>query len=383
MNINFSNKNIDAINIVKSIEESAETINQISVDHGSDFSIDKWNILAKSGIFGLMTDRKFQGFDLNLTSSMDCTNKLGYEIDDSGLVFSTITQLISAQVPLLKYGTDAQKEKYLPKLVSGEMISAHAITEPNGGSDAYSMKTIAKKTDDGYVINGRKTFITNGPIADLIVVYALTDPNKGILGGVSVFLVDSENVGFRVSETIDTMGLDGSPLGELIFDDCKVGSNQLLGKVGAGYGILEYVMAKEILLIAASHLGEMQKIINRCVDYSKTRTQFGKSIGKYQAISHKIADMKISLEAAKSLVYKAASANEKSDIDSKIKLSAAKIFTSESYVDCSLNAIQIFGGNGYKKEFKIEKHLRDSVAAKIYSGSSEIHRNLIANFLGV
>lgn len=377
-----SNLEADIALLKEAINKLAPCLNENVNDDLVEFSVKKWNAVSASGFLGLIADKTYQGLDLDLITAMRLMEEFGYTCDDSGLIFSIITQIISAQVPVMEFGSNEQKEKYMPGLVDGSIISGHAITEPNSGSDAYAMKTTATQYEDGYVLNGSKTFITNGPIADLVVVYALTDPIKGIFGGVSAFLLEKNTPGFIAGNPIKKMGLNSSPFGELFFDNCKIKASQLLGKLGAGYRILEHVMAREILLISISQIGEMRRLIDKCVEYSKTRKQYGKPIANNQAISHKIADMKVSLEAAKTLLY--STANDLNNRDNfKVKLSASKIFTSESYVNCSLDAIQIFGAYGYTKEFGIEKYLRNSIASKIYSGSSEIHRNIIANILGL
>ncbi|MGD9210167.1 MAG: acyl-CoA dehydrogenase, partial [Desulfobacteraceae bacterium] len=276
----------------------------------------------------------------------------------------------------------AQKEKHLFDLCSGSIIGAHAITEPDSGSDAFSMRTRAVKKNDRYILNGSKVFISNGPIADLFIIYARTDKEQGTLGGYSAFLVPKSTPGFSTGRPIEKMGLRTAPLCEVYFDDCELSPDQLLGKEGQGFSIFNYVMKWEVLCSFAVNIGEMERLIGKCIEYSKMRTQFGQSIGKYQAISHKIVNMKIGLESSRALLYQAGQKMlQGKNITTDIAL--AKIVTSESYVQTALDAIQVFGAYGYMHESGIEHFLRNAVAGKIYSGTSEIQRNTVATMMGL
>jgi alkylation response protein AidB-like acyl-CoA dehydrogenase len=262
------------------------------------------------------------------------------------------------------------------------MIAVNAMSEPNSGSDAFALRTRAEKSGDGFRINGTKTFSSNGPVADLAVLFAVTDPAKGYHGGVTTFLVEKGTPGFRSSRKFEKLGLRTSPMGELVFEDVQVPATAVLGAVGAGSTQFTHSMDWERTCLFATHVGTMERLLEKSVEYARTRSQFGQAIGKFQAISHRIADMKVRLEAARLLCYRAAWELERSR---NVALSAAiaKVFASEALVETALATVQIFGGYGFMTEYEVERALRDAVGGTIYSGTSEMQRNIIARWLGL
>ena len=306
---------------------------------------------------------------------------LGYACKDSGLLFVLNTHIWTCEMPIMKFGTEEQKEKYLHNLCNGSLIGGHAITEADSGSDAFNMRTTAVKKGDQFILNGTKMFITNAPIADILLVFALTDKTKGF-AGISAFIVEKGTPGFSVGKPIEKMGLKTSPLGEVILVDCEVPAENLLGREGSGAAIFNSEMDWERSCLFATHLGAMESILEDTIKYANARKQFGRQIGKFQSIAHKIADMKVRIELSRLILYKVASIKAEGK-RANLESSIAKLFISESYVETCLDALQIHGAYGYTTEFDIERHLRDSVAGKIYSGSSEIQRNIIARFLGL
>lgn len=284
-------------------------------------------------------------------------------------------------MPLLKFGTSAQKHAYLPGLISGDTIGVHAMTEADSGSDAFSMHTRAERREDCYVLNGSKLYITNAPVADVVLVFASLNPGHGFAGA-SAFLVEKGTPGFTVSRSLDKMGLRTSPMGEIILNDCEVPVENRLGKEGAGMAIFNSSMEWERSCILASAVGAMQRQMETCVRYARTRKQFGQAIGKFQSISNKIADMYVRIEAARLLIYKVAWLKQQGK-SALAEAALAKVFTSEAWIQTSLDAIQIHGAYGYMAEAEIERDLRDSVAGTIYSGTSEIQRMIIARTLGL
>jgi alkylation response protein AidB-like acyl-CoA dehydrogenase len=256
------------------------------------------------------------------------------------------------------------------------------MTEPGSGSDAFAMLTRAVPEGEGFRIDGSKIFVSNGPVADLVIVFAMTDPVKGFHGGVTAFLVEKGTAGFRVSKKIDKLGLRTSPFGELAFDGVWLGEEAVLGGVGAGSTLFSRAMDWERICLFASHVGQMQRLLEKSTAYARERTQFGQTIGKFQGVSHKIADMKVMLEAARLLVYRAAWRLERSK---SVALDAAmtKLFVSESLLRSALDTVQIFGGYGFTTEYDAERHLRDAVGSTLYSGTSEMQRNIIARWLGL
>ncbi len=278
------------------------------------------------------------------------------------------------------FGNESQKEEYIPYICNGERIAAQAITEADAGSDVNAMRTKAKKNDNGYTINGTKLFISNGPIADFVVVFAVTGNISSSLFRISCFIVDKDVEGFDRSKPIEKMGLNTLQNCELIFIDCKIPHAKLIGREGQGIVIFNEIIELERILLFAAHVGTIERLLKKCVDYTKIRRQFGKTIGSYQSISSKIARMKVKLELGKLILYKAAwlkSKIRRANIESSI----LKLFISESLKETCIYAIQIHGAYGYMKEYEIERDLRDSIASTIYSGTSEIQINIISRLL--
>jgi alkylation response protein AidB-like acyl-CoA dehydrogenase len=287
----------------------------------------------------------------------------------------------SFELPVWKFGREEQKQRYLPRLCDGSMVAVQAMTEPMSGSDAFSLRTTAQKRGDRYVLTGSKTFITNAPVADVFLVFARTDPAKGF-AGVSAFLVERQTPRLSVSAPMHKMGLRTSPMGEVSFDGCEVPEENLLGSPGAGSAIFTTSMDWERTCILASALGTMQRQLERCIAYAKERTQFGQPIGKFQAVSHRIVEMKLRLETARLLLYKVGwlkAQGKRTAMESAM----AKLYLSQCFLDSSLDAVQIHGGYGYSEEYEFERELRDAVGGRIYSGTSEIQKNIIAGSLGL
>jgi alkylation response protein AidB-like acyl-CoA dehydrogenase len=353
----------------------------IERDHCEEFSWDGWKKCAQFGIHGLPIPPEYGGGGADILTTVCALEALGYGCRDNGLLFSINAHMWSSEIPVLMFGTEAQKQRYLPKLVSGEWVGVHAMTEPMSGSDAYSMRTRAERKGDRYVINGSKTFITNAQLADMIIVFANLDPAKGA-AGVTGFIVDKGTPGFTISRKLDKMGLRTSPMAELAFVDCEVPVENLLGKEGGGPAIFTASMEWERTCILASHLGAMQRLLETSVNYARERQQFGEPIGKFPAIADKIAEMEVRLETARLVLYKAAWLKKQGKHPLR-EIAIAKLYVSEACVQSCLDAIQIHGGYGYMTEFQIERELRDAVAGKIYSGTSEIQKKIIAGLQGL
>jgi alkylation response protein AidB-like acyl-CoA dehydrogenase len=277
---------------------------------------------------------------------------------DGGLCFSVTTQIVSAGVPLQRSGSAELKQRYLPRIAHGSAIAAHAITEPGGGSDALSMTTTAVRCGDHYVLTGTKAFITHAPIADVFVVYAKTKPEGGPLG-ITAFVVDRDTPGLRTSEAIPKLGLKGSPVGELVLDGCEVPAANVIGKPGSGFFVLDHVMKWEILLSFVTSVGAMAHRLERCVQYARTREQFGRPIGGFQAIAHKIVDIKIAVETSRRWLYDTAHKVMAGE-DTTADIAIAKLVTSEANVSTALAAVQIFGAAGYTAAAGIEGGRRDA-----------------------
>ena len=353
----------------------------IGRDRGAIFSHDLWKKCADFGVLGFAFPEKYGGNDADILSTMILMEGLGYGCKDSGLVFAVNGQMWTVQMPILRFGSDEQKEKYLPKLCSGEWLGGNGVTEPDSGSDAFGLRTTARLEGDHYILNGTKTFCTMAPEADVFMVFATVNKNRGFMG-VTAFIVERGFPGFSVGKSIEKMGLRTAPFAELILEDCRVPVENRLGKEGNGSAIFEDGVEWERGCILASLLGGMERQLERCTKHAKERKQFGKSIGKYQSVANKIVDMKIRMETARLILYKVA-CMKKAGIKATMEAAIAKLYLSESWVKSCLDAIQIHGGYGYTTEYELERDLRDSVSSTIYSGTSEIQKNIIARFLGL
>jgi hypothetical protein len=351
-------------------------------DREHRFPRDLWLKCGEMRLQGLPVPEEYGGSGLDPLTTAIALEGLGYGCKDGGLVFSICAHLLSCVVPLWRHGTEEQKKRFLPRLCDGSFIGVHAMTEPNSGSDAFALSTKAERQGNGYRINGSKTFISNGPVADVVIVFAVTDAKKGYHGGVSAFIVEKGAAGFRSSQPFDKMGIRTAPLGELVFEDVYVSEDAVLGGIGAGSAIFTHAMDWERTCLFASHVGAMERLLEIVLKYARSRTQFGQTIGKFQAISHRIADMKVHLEAARLLVYRAASRLDQAR-NVSLDASIAKLFVSESLLQAALAAVQIHGGYGYMAEFEVERALRDAIGSTIYSGTSEMQRNIISRWLGL
>ena len=350
-------------------------------ERNGEFNFEGWNKCAQFGLHGLPMPEQYGGLSRDILTCVVVMEGLGYACKDSGLLFAINSTIWTCECPILKFGTDAQKEKYLPGLIDGSLIGGHAATEAGAGSDAFSMKCRAERKGDRYIVNGAKMFITNAPIADFLLVFAVTDKNKGF-AGISAFIVEKGFPGFSVGKPLEMMGLRTCPLGEVVLQDCEVPAENLLGREGAGAGIFSSEMEQERSCLFAMHLGAMERELEECVNYAKIREQFGQPIGRYQSVSHKIADMRMRIELSRLILYQVAWMKDQGK-RAPVEAAIAKLFISESYLQTCLDALQIHGAYGYSKEFDIERDLRDSIAGRIYSGTSEIQRNLIASYLGL
>jgi alkylation response protein AidB-like acyl-CoA dehydrogenase len=353
----------------------------IERDAAGLFSRESWRRCAEFGIQGLPIPAEYGGTGHSLTDTILAMEALGYSCLDNGLVFSLNAQMWSFELPILHFGTEKQRTHYLPQVCRGDVIGAHAVTEPDYGSDAMSMKSRYRKDGDAYVLNGSKTFVTNGPVADVVLAFATLDP-KFRSAGVSAFLIERDTPGMTLSKPITKMGLRTSPMGEVVFEDCRIPVENRLGGEGSGFAIFNSAMEWERACIFASHLGGMQRIFEKTVEYAKSRTQFGEPISHFAPVADKIVDMKIAIEAARMLLYKVGAIKDAGG-NAVLEAAMAKLFISEAHVRGALDAIQIHGGYGYTTEYEIERELRDAIPGRIYSGTSEIQRKVIARLLGL
>jgi acyl-CoA dehydrogenase len=337
-------------------------------------------ILRKMGELGLMgipVPEEYGGSEMDFISYIIAIHEISKVSATVGVILSVHTSV--GTNPILYFGTEEQKKKYVPKLAAGEYLGAFCLTEPSAGSDAASLKTRAVKKDDHYVLNGSKVFITNGGEADVYIVFASTNPEAGTKG-VSAFIVEKDTPGFIVGKDEHKMGLYGSRTVQLTFEDMKVPAENLLGQEGEGFKIAMSNLDSGRIGIAAQALGIAEAALEAATDYAKERVQFGKPIAAQQGVGFKLADMATSVEAAKLLIYRAAQLRSEGQ-KCGIEASMAKLFTSRTAVEVTTEAIQVFGGYGYTKDYPVERYFRDAKVTEIYEGTSEIQKIVISKQL--
>lgn len=350
-------------------------------DQEGRFPVDLWRRCAAMDLMALPFPAEYEGCGLDFLSTTLAIEALSRACKDSGLVHAICTQLVSGLL-LNIFGSEEQKRLYLPAISRGEMIAAQAITEPDSGSDVMSLSTKATRSGDGYVLDGRKMFISNGPLADIILVLGLTDPSRKTMGAHSFFICEKNRPGLSCGNPLMKMGLRTLQNCEVILDSCALPSANLVGREGQGSIIFNEIMEWERILFGACHLGILDRMIETCVRYAKDRRQFGNPIGKYQSVSNKIARMRIDLELIGPLVRKAAALKGQGKRAS-MEASVIKVFASESLKNACIDAVQIHGAYGYMVEYEIERDLRDSMASTVYSGTSEMNLLIISRLLGL
>jgi alkylation response protein AidB-like acyl-CoA dehydrogenase len=353
----------------------------VARDRADDFSRDAWKACAGFGVLGMPIPKQYGGLGLGLSDLLVVMEGLGTGTRDQGLLFSLNAHLWTNSIPILLYGTDAQRAKYLPGLCDGSLVGANAASEPNAGSDIFSMRTRATRDGDHYVLNGTKTFVTNAPVADLFVAYATVNPALGAMG-ITGFIIERDTPGLAIPKKLEKMGLRTSPMAEVVFEDCRVPVSQRLGREGRGVTVFESSMEWERGCILASCLGVMRRQLQECIAHARSRKQFGQAIGKFQSVANRLVDMRVRLDTCRPLVYRIGALKDAQQ-DASTEAAVAKLYVSECFVKSCLDAVQIFGGYGYMTEQQVERDLRDAVGSTLYSGTSEIQRNIVARGLGL
>ncbi len=344
------------------------------VDENNEFPNILWEKFGELGLLGITADEDYGGTGLNYLSHCIVMEEISRASASIGLSYGAFSNLCVNQIN--RNGNHEQKNKYLPDLCSGKKIGALAMSEPNSGSDVVSMSLHAEKQGNKtYLLNGTKMWITNGPDADILIIYAKTDPSAGSKG-ITAFIVEKNMVGFSVGKKIDKLGMRGSNTSELIFDNCEVPEDNILGNPGDGASILMSGLDFERVVLAAGPLGIMASALDIVIPYTQERKQFGKSIGQFQLIQGKIADMYTTLNACRSYVYAVASACDRGETTRK-DAAGCILYAAEKATSITLDAIQILGGNGYTKDYPVERLLRDAKLYEIGAGTSEIRRMLI------
>ncbi len=347
------------------------------IDRTDTFPRDLWKPLGELGLHGLTVSEEYGGVAMGYTAQAIAVEEISRASASVGLSYGAHSNLCVNQI--YRWGNEAQKQKYLPKLVSGEHLGALAMSETGAGSDVVSMKLKAEKKGDKYILNGGKFWITNGPSADVLVVYAKTEP-EAHSRGITAFLIEKDFKGFSCAQKLDKLGHRGSETGELVFDNCEVPEENVMGPLNQGVEVLMSGLDYERAVLAAWPLGIMQACLDTVLPYMHQREQFGQSIGTFQLVQGKLADMYTKLSASRAYVYAVNQACDRGETTRK-DAAAAILFAAENATQCALDAIQLMGGNGYVNDNPVGRYLRDAKLAEIGAGTSEIRRMLIGREL--
>ncbi|RZT97476.1 butyryl-CoA dehydrogenase [Ancylomarina subtilis] len=348
------------------------------VDEQERFPIETVEKMAKIGIMGIPIPKQYGGAGGNNLMYSMAVEELSAVCGTTGVIVSAHTSLCAA--PILEHGTEEQKQKYLPKLASGEWIGAFGLTEPNAGTDAAGQQTTAVEDGDNYIINGSKIFITNAEYAHVYVIFAMTDKSQGTRG-ITAFIIEKGTPGFSIGKKEKKMGIKGSATCELIFENCVLPKANMLGKLSKGFGIAMKTLDGGRIGIAAQALGLAQGAINETVKYVKERKQFGRAISAFQNTQFQLADMNTKTEASRMLVRKAAYKKD-NKIAYSVDAAMAKLYAAETAMEVTNKAVQLHGGYGYTREYPVERMMRDAKITEIYEGTSEVQRMVIsANML--
>lgn len=340
-----------------------------------------WDEAAAFGLAGLPIPEEWGGSGLDAVDTMLVVEALGKGCEDGGLVFSLCAHMFASAVPIWRSRSVEHRERYLRDLAAGKRICANATTEPEAGSDVYAMKATARRDGSEYVLDGTKCFVTNAPVADLFLVYASTDPGRGLFG-ISGFLVPRDTPGLRVAQEHHKTGLRTSPWGTVYLDECRVPESARLGPEGSGAALFGESMIWERGCLFAYYVGAMERSLERCVEHARSRVQFGHRIGEFQAVSSRIVDMKLRLETSRLLLYRAGELHRQGKrCDEAVAMS--KLWISEAALQSGLDAVQLFGAAGVATDSGADALMRDAVPARIFSGTSEVQRAVIARMLGL
>lgn len=376
MNLNFNEEQIMLRDMVRQFAETEIAPFVEKMEQG-EFPREILKKMGELGLMGITVPNKYGGAGMDFTSYILAINEISKISAVVGVILSVHTSV--GTNPILYFGTEEQKEKYVPKLARGEYLGAFCLTEPEAGSDAGALKTKAIRQDDHYILNGSKVFITNGGEADVYIVFASTNPEKGSRG-ISAFIVEKDTPGFIVGKNEKKMGLHGSKTVQLTFENMKVPAENLLGVENEGFKIAIANLNAGRIGISAQSLGIAEAALNAATNYAKERIQFGKPIVSNQGVSFKLADMATAVEAAKLLTFKAANLHSLGLPCGK-EASMAKLFASRTAVQVATEAVQIFGGYGFTKDYPVERYFRDAKVTEIYEGTSEIQKIVISKQL--
>jgi L-prolyl-PCP dehydrogenase len=371
-----------------------ETTHGANDDHGlkarqgseEHYRREDWLRLGELGLLGLCIPARYGGGGFGALDTALRVVAFGRGCTDTGLVFASCAHQFACAVPVAEFGREELRSRLLPRMCAGEFIAGNAMTEAGAGSDVSRLAVTATAVPGGYLLNGQKSFVSNGPVADVYVTYATTDPSAGHLG-VTGFVVERTTAGrtttgLTAGEPFEKMGLSSVPAGTVSFDDCFVADTHVLGEPGQGGAIFQHSMSWERSCLFAGYVGLLDRLIDLCVTHARTRTQFGQRIGAFQSVANRIVDMKLRAESARLLLYRACWELDQGT-RSPMNVALAKLAVSESVVASALEAVALFGAAGYLREHGIERVLRDAIPSTIFSGTSDIQRIIVARELGL
>ncbi|QIB69862.1 acyl-CoA dehydrogenase [Aminipila butyrica] len=345
------------------------------IDQEHRFPVETVEKMAKYGLLGVPFPTEYGGAGGDALSYAITVEELSRVCASTGVICSAHTSLCCW--PIFAWGTEEQKKKYLPDLLSGKKLGAFGLTEPNAGTDAAGQQTRAIKDGDHYILNGAKVFITNGGYAETFVVMAMTDKSKGTRGGISAFIVEKDDEGFSIGKTEDKMGICASSTTELVMVNCRIPADRMLGGIGDGFKVAMSTLDGGRIGIASQALGIAQGAFDVTVEYMKARKQFGKKLSQMQALQFEVADMKTRIEASRLLIYQAADLKEK-HLPYGTQSAMAKLFAAETAMHVTTKCVQLHGGYGYTKDYPVERMMRDAKITEIYEGTSEVQKIVIA-----
>ncbi|KGM96787.1 acyl-CoA dehydrogenase [Clostridium novyi A str. 4552] len=347
------------------------------IDETEAFPMENVKKMAKYGMFGIPFAKEYGGIGGDYLSYILAVEELAKKCGTTSIILSAHVSLCASVIDA--FGTEEQKKKYLPELCSGKKLGAFGLTEPNAGTDASGQQTVAVKQGDKYILNGQKIFITNGGVADVFIAFAMTDKSKGTKG-ISAFIVEKGFKGFSIGKVEDKLGIRASSTTELIFEDCEVPAENLIGKEGRGFGIAMKTLDGGRIGVSAQALGIAEGALEEAVEYMKERKQFGKQLYKFQGMGWMAAECKAKIEAARYLVYKAAY-NKMTGKPYTVEAATAKLFAADTAMEVATKAVQMFGGYGYTKDYPVERMFRDAKITEIYEGTSQVQKMVISGAL--
>lgn len=374
MDFSLSKKEQLFLQMIREFAEKEVKPLAAEVDEQERFPVETVAKMAELGILGIPIPTNYGGTGGSNLMYIMAVEELSRVCGTTGVIVSAHTSLCAA--PILHFGTEEQKAKYLPQLASGKALGAFGLTEPNAGTDASGQQTFAVEDGDSYILNGTKIFITNAEYASVYVIIAMTDKSKGTKG-ISAFIVEASTPGFSIGKKEKKMGIRGSATCELIFENCRVPKENLLGKIGEGFKVAMWTLDGGRIGIASQALGIAQGAMDETVKYTKERKQFGKSISQFQNTQFQLADMETKVEASRLLVYKAATLKD-NGLPYSVPAAMAKLFAAETAMEVTTKAVQLHGGYGYTREYPIERMMRDAKITEIYEGTSEVQRMVIS-----